>query len=371
MRVLFVDDQPQIQSQLRASLEGVVPWRLDFAESSAKALALMDRYEYAVMVAHVPDVAQLVRSVRERHPKVARIVRSREDGLDAMLRSLFVSHQVVDVDLDLGHLVETIARAADLELLVADEGLRRLVGQVNRLPSQPAVYSRLVQLLAQPDADFRSVGQLVQSDVAITAEIIRVANTPYFSRGRTVTNVVDAVGRMGTRTVRDLVLAVEVFSAMAQGPDVAIVNEIHRHSVDVAVAARSLVAHPSDRDDAFLAGLLHDVGRLVVVSQLPSASEVVRKDNDVEREQSLIGVTHAELGAYLIGLWGLPYAIMWAAAAHHEEAILKEGPLDIASAVYVAEQIVSGADDSDVVAVPGFGAWRDTASVALGMKQAS
>ncbi len=368
MRVLFVEDHPEATHHIKKALTGFVPWEFDFAVTSQQAMALMANHTYAVMVTSVRDSVDLIRRVRDFHPNVARILRSAEDEDEARLRALFVSHQVVEADIELGKLVGVIAQAADLELMIHDEGLRKLVGRVEHLPSQPKVYARLVQMLKRSDANFRAVGQVVQNDVAIATEIIRVANTPFFSRGRAVTNVIDAVGRLGTRTVRDLVLAHEVFSAVATGPNQAIVEKIHRHSVDVAVAARSLVSRPRDRDDAFLAGLLHDVGRLVVVSQLPAASPVVDSDGDLELEQSVIGVTHAELGAYLVGLWGLPYSVLWAAASHHEEEVVGEGALDVAAAVYVAEQVLS---EQEEMAVPGFAMWRQTAHEALGMGSAS
>lgn len=368
MRVLFVEDHPEATHHIKKALTGFVPWELDFALTSQQAMALMDRNTYAVMVTSVHDSVDLIRRVRDFHPGVARILRSAEDEDDARLRALFVSHQVVDAEIELGKLVGLISQAADLELMIHDEGLRKLVGRVEHLPSQPKVYARLVQMLKRPDANFRAVGQVVQNDIAIATEIIRVANTPYFSRGRAVTNVIDAVGRLGTRTVRDLVLAQEVFSAVATGPNQRLVEKIHRHSVDVAVAARAIVSNPRDRDDAFLAGLLHDVGRLVVVTQLPAASPIVDIDGDLEQEERVIGVTHAELGAYLVGLWGLPYSILWAAASHHDPEIVGEGSLDVAAAVHVAEQVMNE-QVSD--GVPSFAMWRQTAQAALGMDGAS
>jgi HD-like signal output (HDOD) protein len=368
VRVLFVEDHPEAQNHIKKALSGVVPWDIDIADTSRQAMNLMSRNSYAVVVSSVPDSVEFIRRVRDFHPTTARIVRSAEDDIDARLRALFASHQIVEPDIELGKLVGLISQAVDLEMLIQDEGIRKLVGRVEHLPSQPKVYGRLVQMLKRPDANFRAVGKVVESDVAISTEIIRVANTPYFSRGRGVRNVIDAVGRLGTRTVRDLVLAQEVFMAVASGPNQKLIEKIHRHSVDVAVAARAIVSRPKDRDDAFLAGLLHDVGRLVVASELPAASPIVDSDGDIEQEQSVIGVTHAELGAYLTGLWGLPYQIVWATAAHHEAEVVGEGPLDVAAAVYVAEQVLN---EADAESVPSFAMWRSTAHEALGMGSAS
>lgn len=371
MRVLFADDDPNRAKNLKRELDQHGCFHADFVGSSVEALEAMHGGEYAVLTTSLKDSVALVSKVKDLYPNTARMIRTNDPDVGALLRSMFVAHQMIDIDADITELVCTVTQAGDLQQLLQNQELRSIVGGVDGLPARPAIYSQLVEMLAKPDTGFREVGGLVSSDVAITAEIIRVVNTPFFSRGRAVTNVVDAVGRLGTRTVRDLVLAMEVFSAIKDKKTARLVEKIQRHCIDVGVAARAVVSRPQDRDDAFLGGLLHDVGRLVLMQTLPFAAKMT-EDEDLEAERQLLGVTHAEIGAYLVGLWGLPYTVMWAVAAHHEPAVLGENKLDIAGAVFVANEVVTSTEQvSESEEVPSIAGWKTTAREALGMDQAS
>ena len=354
MRVLFVDDEKAILEGLERALFHLSDtWEMEFALGAAAALRALDEEPFQVIVTDMRmpgmDGADLLREVYRRHPNVVRIVLSGHADAEAALRAVGVAHQFLSKPCKPEVLEETVARACALHGVLSHPSVKDVLGQVQTLPSVPKIYSALVAALADPDVDADDIAGIVSQDPAMSAKVLQLVNSSFFGLARTVTDVRHAALMLGFQTVRDLVLTAEVFESDAPVPRAAgfSITDLQHHAVLTANLTRSMFDNKTVAADAFTAGLLHDVGKLVLAAQLPDVLTAAighARAHGVDlyqAEQALMGVTHAELGGYLMGLWGLPYSIVDAVTNHHHP--MRPPPRDIfgiTEAVYVANALI-------------------------------
>jgi putative nucleotidyltransferase with HDIG domain len=352
-RILFVDDEPRILEGLQDRLIRYRRrWDMSFVESGDLALQAFAQKPFDVIVSDMRmpgmDGATLLTKVKDRYPETVRIVLSGYSELEAAMRAVPVAHQFLSKPCDPQVLENVIERANRLQQLIADEPVRRIVGEVQNLPSLPTTYSALLKALANENAGARDVARILERDVAMTAKTLQLVNSAFFGLGRQIVSIDEAVSYLGFTLVKNLVLTVEVF-AMSASREIGglSLEATQRHSLAVAdVATRLLGEVQGKKEDTFIAAVLHDIGKLVLAGQLPEKLADVRSrslaegrpQHEVERER--MGTTHAEIGGYLLGLWGLPYPVVEAVANHHEPARVQHEGMDVLTAVHVANALV-------------------------------
>lgn len=359
-RVLFVDDEVAVLDGLRDRLRKQRrEWEMVFALGGDAALAECARGPFDVVVSDMRmpgmDGAALLQRIKESHPGTIRIVLSGHAEREAVLRALTVAHQYLSKPCDAETLRSVIARACALQTIMSDGALRKLVGGVERLPSVSKTYMELTQVLAGKAPSIDDVVKVVERDPAMCMKLLQVVNSAFFGLPRRVSAMRDAIAYLGIELVKSLVLAAQIFGA-AEGPkglDGAFLANVQQHSILVARIARLIV--PSHADDAFMAGMLHDVGRIVLAladqagfaAIATSARDRTLPSYVIEHER--LGLTHAEVGAYILGSWGVPFAIVEAVAGHHEPRRLGGSSFDATTAVHVAEALVPENDDDGSV----------------------
>ncbi len=359
-RILFVDDDLRFLEALRV---GLLPradaWSMTFVESGARALEQLERSPQDVLVADVRmpgmDGAQLLRTVRERWPDTVRIVLSGAADLGDVVRLLPVAHQYLSKPCLAWRIGEVIERSLELKAILSKSVLRALLGGTDRLPAQPRVFSRLQVAMTNEKISAREVSRIIRADAMVTAKVLQIVNSAFFRPARRVTSIEQAVTYLGFPAVRNLAMCAEVFAHRpADGSAVPLnLERLQQHSNRVAAVVHTLTAEASWNDDAVLSALVHDIGYWVLVQERPrdleKALEVAIADRIpmYEAETRVLGASHAEVGAYLLGLWGLPYPIVEAVARHHTPEGVRIGKFDVLPALVVA-MALSGTDDSDV-----------------------
>lgn len=329
-RILFVDDEPRIleglQRMLRSSRK---QWEMSFAKSGDEALQLLAAEPYDVIVTDMRmpgmDGAQLLKLVRERYPGVIRIVLSGQFEADAAMRVVQAAHQFLTKPCEASKLQEVIDRFCRGDELVFDAGTRGLIAAVGELPPLPRTYAALVAALNDPQTSLDQVGSIVEGDVAVAAKVLQLVNSAFFGLSREIATVSMAVGYLGFDVLKQLVMAVELFRTFVCERPIAgfSVEEIQRHSRCVAGIAARLPVGQQQAAATSVAALLHDVGKLVLAVHLPEVFERALQASLSEKrplyrvEESIHGTTHAEIGAYLLALWGLPASIVQAVLRHH------------------------------------------------------
>jgi len=331
--LLFVDDEPQVLQGLQRQLRTMRhEWQMHFVASGPEALALLETTPVDVLITDIMmpgmDGAQLLAEVSKRYPHIIRLVLSGHADREAVLRLVGPAHQHLSKPCDPDELRHAIARAFSLRQLLASEPLKRLVAGVRCLPTLPTLYTQLTEELQRDEPSIERIGQIVSKDLGLTAKILQLVNSAFFGLSQPIANPTEAVAYLGLTTVRALVLALQVFGQFQTKAVKGLsVEGLARHGWTSGVFARRIAeAERGDTkllDQCLVAGLLHDVGRLVLASEMPECYagvlEAARSTGQPlwQVEQATLQATHAEVGAYLLGLWGLPNPVVEAVGFHH------------------------------------------------------
>jgi HD-like signal output (HDOD) protein len=352
-RILFVDDEAPVLNGLRVRLHRLRnKWDMQFAESGTLAIAALEATHFDVVVTDMRmpgmDGAELLRIVRDRWPDTVRIVLSGYAELQQVMRLVPYAHQYFSKPCEAGQLENLIDRCLRLHELLRQPTLRAIVGRVSKLPAIPQVYARLQEVLTNDDTSVHDVAKLISTDAAIAAKLLQLVNSAFFRLARRITGIEQAVSHLGFGAIRNLVLSAEVFSSWpGRDPKCALhIDKLQLHVHQVAAAARSLVAGTPKADDAMLAGLLHDIGYWILSNECQAeltgsvALAISEKIPLYEAETRIIGASHAQVGAYLLGLWGLPYPVIEAVAHHHTPLSVPQAEFDPLAAVAVAHALL-------------------------------
>ena len=284
----------------------------------------------------------------KRHPNTVRIILSGHAEREAVLRLVGPAHQYLSKPCNADELRYAIARALALRDLLCNERLKQLATRVNCLPTLPALYHELAKELQKEEPSMERVGEIISRDIGMTAKILQLVNSAFFGLTQPVSNIADAVMYLGLSTVRSLVLSMQIFSQFDQRAcKLFSLDVLAGHSWATGVASRQVAKSEKldvkMQDQCFLGGLLHDVGQLILATGLPDEyAKVLQTAKDENRpvwqvELEHFGATHADVGAYLLALWGLPNPIIEAVAMHHRPAMCIVPGFSPVVAVHVAD----------------------------------
>lgn len=351
-RILFVDDESMVLTGLQRSLRPMrAEWEMVFAAGGDEALAAIDKQTFDIIVTDMRmpgmDGAQLLEEVQKRSPQTLRMVLSGQSDRETILRSVNPAHQFISKPCEGEELKSRLIRAFALKNLLQNPGLRELVTKLDSLPSLPYAYLKLNEELRRPEPSLQKIDELIGADMAMTAKILKLVNSAFFCLPCEISSASHAVQLLGLDTLRTLVITAHVFeqfqSRLLTADDV---RQISDHSLAVSNSAKKIAIfeHADQRiqNESFTAGLLHDAGKLILASTLGEQYGKVleyREQADIglyAAECELLGCSHAQVAAYLFGLWGLPSTIVEAVAWHHDPAgslSVKFSPL---AAVHVA-----------------------------------
>jgi HD-like signal output (HDOD) protein len=368
-RILFVDDEPNIRDgmrRMRRMLRSMRDeWDMEFADGGESALRAIDEwgaahkpFDVVVSDMRMPgmDGADLLARVKEVSPDTVRLILSGHSDTASIMKTVGNAHQYLNKPCDPELLKRTIKRAFALRMLLRDENLQKVVGQIGSLPSLPVVYQEVMACLQQPNASLADVGKVIGKDVGMTATLLKLVSSAFFGLSKPVSSVERAVSFLGLDTLIALVLGQGIFK---EAPSINVpgfsLEGLWKHSLQTAAAARVIAAQQGlDRttlDDAFLAGMLHDIGKLVLAQSIPEAyGEVIRSAGTsfaAPVERMLLKTTHADVGAYLLGLWGLTDAVVEAVAFHENPGDAPTQVLGLPAIVHAADRLTRYPDQPD------------------------
>ena len=348
-RILFVDDEPKILEGLQRMLRPQrQEWEMAFAPGGEAALAMLEAEAFDVVVSDMRmpgvDGAKLLETVREKYPGMLRVILSGYTEMEASFRAVPVAHQFLLKPCNADALRAAIERATRLMEALNSKMLASLVGSLQDLPSVPSTYAELRTALADPETSINRIVTIVEKDVAISAKVLQLVNSAFFGVTREVADIRTAVSYLGMNILQNLVLSLEAFRCFQ--PKKAIpgfsLDVFHTHAQITAKIAGAVPGKAKLPGAAVGAGLLHDIGKLVIADRAPDhlarAIDGARQENRplYAIEEELIGVSHAEVGAYLLSLWGLPYPVVEAVAHHHHPERVEQDQLDLVSIVYLS-----------------------------------
>ncbi len=355
-RILFVDDEPNVLAALRRGLRSErAEWELHFAASAEEALLILADQSLDVIVTDMRmpgmDGAELLTRVSQDHPGLVRIALSGQSDEEILLKSAAPTHQFLTKPCAAHEVLQTISRACALRDLLSGDELKSLVGRIGSLPILPEIYTRLQEAVRDPSRSVEDVGAIVSSDIGLSTKILQIVNSAFFGLRQKVSSPAQATCLLGLDIVKALVLTAAIFDGAevdeCSGIDL---DELWRQSNACAALARRIARLETDdrhcADEAYLAGLLHEVGRLVLASSLPERVQRAVEACGQERwrldecERAEFGSGHAEVGAYLLGLWGMADPIVEAIAFHERPDDCQSEGFDVLTAVHAAHLLL-------------------------------
>ena len=370
-RLLFVDDEAAILTSLQNVLRRERDhWDMVFAHGGEKALVELRAQPFDVVVSDMRmpgvDGATLLAHIQEHYPATIRILLTGQAERESIVRAMAATHQFLAKPCSPASLRAAITRSLSLSVRPNDGTVRALIGRLDKLPSPPQLYFRLAELAASPLSSLNEVAAVINGDPAMAAKVLQLANSAAFGLPRATTSIPQAVSYLGIDTLKCIALTSSMFSSGTKE-----IEALQTTALEVAGLAKRLMPDRNRADEAFVAGLLHDIGRVVLAVSVPETFALLTREAATsgeridEVERRILGSSHAEIGACLLGIWGLPPTIVAAVACHHEPAPGSD-PMLIA-AVHAAQAMVGGlpVDESMVVAAGAeLGAWQAIAGAA-------
>jgi HD-like signal output (HDOD) protein len=368
--ILLVDDDPNMGERLCRLLKPLESdWNMISVRSGHEALTTLAAQRCDVIMTDmrmpVKDGVQLLEEVRTGYPHVVRVLLTEPSDQEAVLRSSGSAHQCLPKSSPLQAFQSTITRACAIQELLRNEVLLKLVSGMQTLPSLPTLYREVMQELQSPDASIEKIGQIISKDLGMLTKMLQVVNSPFYGLPRRISSATQAVALLGLETIKSLVLSMKVFSQFESSAQTFFSLDIlWNHGMITGRYARMIAkgqgTETRDMEDAFTAGLLHDVGLLVLATNVPDQyTETLALMNqgiaESEAERQVLGATHAEVGGYLLGTWGLSDPIVEAVAFHHDPGRSAGHAFSPLAAVYIAnvleeQEQAAGMDRPSVVA---------------------
>jgi HD-like signal output (HDOD) protein len=356
--ILFVDDESNILDGIRRSLHADRDrWDMQFVVGGAAALEACESSNFDIVISDMRmpgmDGATLLKHIRDRFPNTARIILSGFSDAALCTRAVTVAHRFLAKPCNASELHLAIERVCAMQDILSSPELRKIVGAVSQLPSLSTTYTDLTRAVRDPKISIRQVTEIIERDIAMSAKVLQLANSAFFGLSRKVTSLPSAVSFLGIETIKNLALTSEVFRVFVPDKRVpqSVCDSIQQHAMRTAAIAGALPVERGTRDVSVVAALLHDIGSLFLASAMPNqfCQVLVRVRESgcksFEAEMELLGTSHAEIGAYLLGLWGIPHLAVEAIAHHHHPTRIPHSAFDCTTAVYVADLLAGELED--------------------------
>jgi HD-like signal output (HDOD) protein/CheY-like chemotaxis protein len=320
-KIYIVDDEPDVRELLRDLLRGLDPsWQVTDFSTPAQTLAAVENSPPDLVLADqkMPGMtgSQMLELIRQTAPQTVRIIVSAQAG---SVEKICAAHQYLCKPFDIGDLGQRVRQALAARASLQNPDLARLVMSLNSFPALPGVYLELVRELEKEDSSLERAAELINKDGSVLTRMLQLANSPLFRGTSVITDSLGALLQLGTSNVKALMLSLHVFQSyhplhFLEMP----VDVLWNHSCQTARLAQEFCLKKLDKDaadDAFFAGLVHDLGCLILMENGAERYRGVctlatqEKKPLFEAEQQVFQVTHLEISSFMLRLWGMPETV--------------------------------------------------------------
>lgn len=349
--ILIVDEPSSLLKLGRVIDHRSHNWKLTYVSSGQIALDVLHQQKFDAVITQTKlsemDGDTFLEAMSRDHPLVIRFLVIDGTDHEGRFPGINSAHQVLSQICAAESLETNLKQVFELDDLLGDEKLLSLLTGMTKVPSLPAMYQEIRKRLQSPHASIREIAEIIHSDPAMTAKIIKLVNSAYFGLNRKVTDAAEAASLIGLDTLSTLVLSVGIFSQFdkPRDKDFSLLNYV-QHSLDVANLSKRVARVEGQSKEvteaAFLAGILHDMGMLILMQNRPEdykriKSALIKEELSLdEAEAEVLGANHGAVGAYLLGLWGLPTSVIEAVAFHHQPSHARSKQFGPLTAVHVA-----------------------------------
>jgi putative nucleotidyltransferase with HDIG domain len=348
MKVLIVDNANQPLLALKqAFYDG--PCQTAYVDNGKHALKALNQYKFDVIISvlNLGKVSglELLKAISVKYPAMIRVAITNDKKSETQLnnQAAKICHYNFELPLNIGNIHQTISAVGDNNRAITKDHIVKAVAKVKTLPSPPKVYLQLNAIIEDSNTDSEKISDIISQDPALAAKVLQFANSSFMNQGQPINNITEAITRMGLETLCCIVMTAELFSYEPDIPDFSIMKE-QMHCLSTARLAASMVK-PELKRDALLAGLLHDIGKIVLFEMDKKLTKkffeyrIKNADNNA-LEQKIFATDHNHVGGYLLHMWCFSYHLIEAVVMHHHPEKLLKKSFGIAQAVYLANVLL-------------------------------
>ncbi len=303
-----------------------------------------------VIEGSVAGAREWIQSIRKERPDIACVVRCDLASKPAVEAWKGSGLPIIASTIDASALASALLRNVRLREWMADPAVKQILPHIHKLPAMPRLYTQVTEELRSSDSSLDMLAYLIRQDPVMSAKMLQLVNSAFFGLAREVTDMMDAVMILGTERIKSLILLAGVFSQYKEsGEAIPSMDALMTHSIQAGVCARAIALAETKSaamaEAAFTAGVLHDMGKVILAGNLPDryrearTLRSVKHLSDAAAEMEVFGATHAAVGACLLASWGLPLGILEAVAWHHEPERSPDRAFTLLSAVHAANVI--------------------------------
>jgi len=354
--ILFVTNDAVFEKKIMHSLENCFDvWEINFARTTSDALNMLSQKQFDAIITDINiagmDGFQFLNIVSQMNPGVVRFAFSDNTASHQSIRSTNLVHQMIPRS-GTDSLFTIVERVCCLRDRLLDPQLRNIITSIKTLPSVPLLYNRLVRELDSDNASSQAIGEIISQDAAMTSKILQLVNSAFFGLPDNVSSPQRAVSLLGFNTIKALVLGIHIFAQyQGQSNRFITIEKMWKHSLAVSnlsfKIARNIGLTAQEQEDTRISGVLHDSGKLLFFN-IPGFFQKVTPGKHgimtLESEYNVLKTSHEEMGAYLLGMWGLPNVILEAVAFHHHPAKVISNKAEIVTALHIANGLISMCD---------------------------
>ena len=349
-KILLMDDESIVTKEILSKLNTLVDdWEFIFFNNCANAVKKFDSEFFDIVITRMEIGAKLLEVVKSRYPNIIRILYSKDSEKEQNLKSTYLAHQQVDSITEYEDLQIIIGKLLYSRKFINNENLTKLIGSIDYLPTLPDIYFKIEKEIQNENFSTQKVASIITEDITLTAKLLQLVNSSFFGLPRKMTNLNEIINFLGANIIKSLVVYTKVFTFYnTQGELKEYIKNIWNHSIKVGRLTKKILAVEKQPrlviDKAFIAGILHDIGKLVLI-QLPNyynnVKSISMQENILyqEAEYRLYGSSHSEVGAYLLGIWGFDDDIVHSVNTHHDISNISQTNPKLSQALFVSNII--------------------------------
>lgn len=367
-RILLVDDDPSLNTLAQSVFASIRPeWKVEavFDPREVEQLLRERNFDAVLSDLEMPGIGgiQLLTEIAVAEPLMVRFMMSSRAEIGKEVEAQGIAHRFFAKPCDFRAVIHALERAIALRKRIRSSRLRTVLNSIPALPSPPRTYFAVQQLLASDDFHTGRLLELLKKDMSLCAFILKAANSSFYGSRQPVESVERALSLLGLNTMKSLILGAELFAQIdPRKVKMFAVERLFEHAARVAGIAASLAERTAEtkplKDLAFTAGLLHDIGKIICIHSLGGTYKKIvdKAGSDFQalyhEEIAVLGVSHQEIGAYVLALWGIPDPIVEAAAYHHQPLLAPVREVSVLTFVAAANMLDHGMPGSQSADAP-------------------
>ncbi len=356
-KILVITDDNKLQNEILAYVEVLKSKvEFEFIKSEDEAKRLLSTYTYEIICVEysskITNGAEFLGFVKEKYPKSFRILFTDPAHRERAVYSVPDAHRFVNKPLQNGELEKALVNFQNLTKYQLDSQIVSSILGIGTIPAIPEVYLRLEREVNRQEVSISRIADIISNDPMVVAKIMHIVYSSFYNISRSIVNLVHAINFLGLDIIKSLVLYIKVFIIKNQPLEIqSYLKKIRDHSIDVAKVSKAIMnVEVGDReliDSAYIAGLLHDIGKIILVQctdkvkRIAFVNDHVHGFEQVEKEIERFGASHINTGAFLLNTWNFPERLIDAIANHHNPEIIKTGEFGVSQVVYIANALVN------------------------------